>query len=65
MKSLACGFYASLDRLKGKEWLFTKEELDYGKYLSTLSKTLLDADAENYEESLQNLMTASGSGETI
>lgn len=65
MKSLACGFYDAMGLLKGKEWLFTKEELDYGRYLATFSKELLDADAGGYEEALQNLMTASGSGETI
>ncbi len=65
MKSISCGFYDAMGLLKGKEWLFTKEELDYGRYLSEFSKSLLDADPENYKEALQNLMTASGSGESV
>ncbi len=65
MKSISCGFYDAMGLLKGKEWLFTKEELDYGRYLSEFSKSLLDAEPDNYKEALQNLMTASGSGDTI
>jgi len=64
-KSISCGFYDAMGLLKGKEWLFTKEELDYGRYLSEFSKSLLDAEPDNYKEALQNLMTASGSGDTI
>lgn len=63
IKSVSCGFYLALDSLKGKEWLFTKEELDYGKYLATFAKSLLIAKPENYTEKLQSLLTASGSGE--
>ncbi len=65
MKSISCGFYDAMGLLKGKEWLFTKEELDYGRYLSEFSKGLLDAEPDDYKEALQDLMTASGSGETI
>lgn len=65
MKSVACGFLNAMNSIKGKEWLFTKEELDYGNYLSDFSKSLLEVDPENYIEVLQNLLTASGSGETI
>ncbi len=64
-KSISCSFYDAMGLLKGKEWLFTKEELDYGRYLSEFSKILLDAEPDDYKEALQNLMTASGSGETI
>ena len=64
IKSVSCGFYLALDSLKGKEWQFTKEELDYGKYLSAFAKSLLIAKPENYTEKLQSLLTASGSGES-
>lgn len=65
MKSIACGFLVSMNSLEGKEWLFTKEELDYGKYLSEFTSALLKAEGDAYTESLQNLLTASGTGEAI
>ena len=65
MKAIACGLLRSMNSLEGKEWLFTKEELDYGKYLSEFTSILLKADGEEYRAALQNLLTASGSGETI
>jgi len=65
MKSINCGFLTALDSLKGKEWQFTKEELDYGKYLADFAQALLDSPAEGYADSLQNFLTASGSEETV
>ncbi len=65
MKSINCGFLKSMNALKGKEWQFTKEELDYGEYLKDFAKALLDSEPSEYREKLQNLLTASGSGETI
>jgi len=65
LKSVSCGFLMSLNSLKGKEWQFTKEELDYGKYLADFTKALLESPPEDYKDALQNLLTASGSGEVI
>ena len=65
MKSINCGFLRALEALKGKEWQFTKEELDYGEYLAEFAKALLESKPSEYKEKLPNLLTASGSSETI
>ena len=64
-KSTNCGFLKALGAIKGKEWQFTKEELDYGDYLAEFAKVLLDSQPEDYKDAVQNLLTASGSGETV
>ena len=65
IKSTNCGFLKALGAIKGKEWQFTKEELDYGEYLSEFTKALLNSEPEDYKDAVQNLLTASGSGETV
>ena len=65
MKSVGCGFLYAFEALKGKEWQFTKEELDYGKYLADFAKTLLESKAEEYGDALRNLLTAAGSDEAV
>jgi hypothetical protein len=65
LKSIDCGFLTALGVLKGKEWQFTKEEQDYGKYLADFASALLESSPEEYSEALQNILTASGSGETV
>ncbi|MFO7618077.1 MAG: hypothetical protein R6W91_00185 [Thermoplasmata archaeon] len=64
-KSVNCGFLYALDALKGKEWQFTKEELDYGKYLADFARALLDSQPADFADALQNLLTAAGSDETV
>lgn len=63
LKSVDCGFLTALGGMKGREWQFTREELDYGCYLADFARALLDAKPEDYADALQNLLTASGSGE--
>ena len=65
LKSVSCGLLLDLDALKGKEWQFTKEELDYGRYLADFTKALLGSEPDEYKDALQNLLTASGSGEIL
>jgi len=65
LKSVSCGLLMAMNSLKGKEWQFTKEELDYGRYLADFACALLDADPKEYKDALQNLLTASGSGEQL
>jgi hypothetical protein len=64
LKSIDCGFLAALGALKGREWQFTREELDYGAYLADFARALLESKPEGYADALQNLLTASGSGES-
>ena len=65
IKSINCGILTALDALKNKEWQFTKEELDYGNYLADFAKALLNSEPDDYKDAVQNLLTASGSEETI
>jgi hypothetical protein len=65
LKSVSCGLLMAMNSLKGKEWQFTKEELDYGRYLADFACALLDADPKEYKSALENLLTASGSGEQL
>ncbi|MDO9537298.1 MAG: hypothetical protein Q7J68_03155 [Thermoplasmata archaeon] len=65
MKNINCGFLNALGALKGKEWQFTKEEQDYGNYLTDFATALLESEPEEYTDALQNLLTASASGETV
>jgi len=65
IKSINCGFFKALGAIKGKEWQFSKEELDYGDYLADFAKTLLDSKPEEYKDAVQNLLTASGLDETV
>ncbi len=65
VKSINCGFLLAFGVLKGKEWQFSREELDYGGYLADFVKRLLESPPEGYAEALQNLLTASGLNETV
>lgn len=64
-RSVSCGFLMALDTLKSREWQFTKEEKDFGRYLSEFCRALLDSSPEDYKDALNNLLTASGSGEIV
>ena len=65
IKSINCGILTALDSIKNKEWQFTKEELDYGTYLAEFARALLNSEPGDYRDAVQNLLTASGSGETV
>ncbi len=65
MKSLICGFLNALDSMKGKEWQFTKEEQDYGRYLGDFAKALLDSKSETYKDALKNLLDAAGADDDL
>ncbi len=64
-RSISCGFLVALGALKGREWQFSKEELDYGAYLANFINTLLNTESGKYSDALQCLLTASGTNETV
>ena len=64
-KSLNCGLLLALEALKGKEWQFTKEELDYGSYLADYVRAFLDSRPGEYADALRNLLAAAGSDEEV
>ncbi|HTY46613.1 MAG TPA: hypothetical protein VMB46_02990, partial [Methanomassiliicoccales archaeon] len=64
-KALAYAFLHAAGEAEGKTWQFTKEEMDFGAYLSAFASQLMASEKEAYVEALQNMLTASGSGETL
>jgi len=64
-RSLNCGFLIAMGALKGKEWQFSKEEQDYGRYLADFAACLLNSKPEGYSDALQNLLSAAGTNESV
>ncbi len=65
VKSVRYAFLLALDAATGKEWQFTKEQLDFGVFLKDYAEKLIVSEGENYHESLQELLKASGSTQKI
>jgi len=63
-RSLNCGFLVALEALKGREWQFSREEQDFGKYLAGFADNLFKCEPGAYRDALQNLLTAAGTNET-
>lgn len=64
-KSISYAFLLSLGGEKDVQWKYSKEEIEYGEYLKTYAKKLLEVHPKKYAESLQTLLTISGSNEHI
>lgn len=64
-RSLAYAFLLTFKKGEDTKWQYSKEEIEYGKFLKEYAKNLLDAKPKNYSKALQNLLTASGSDEKI
>ena len=64
-KSLAYAFLLVFDKGKESKWQFSPVEVEYGEFLKEYAQKLLDASPKQYSQALQELLTASGSGETI
>lgn len=64
-KSIAYAFLLVLGKGVEVKWKYSKEETDYGEFLQDHAKKLLMGDPEVYGLALQELLTASGSSETI
>jgi hypothetical protein len=64
-KSIAYAFLLSLGKGTEVKWKYSKEEIDYGEFLKDLAKKLLQASPDEYSATLQELLTLSGSSETI
>ncbi|MCK4444832.1 MAG: hypothetical protein KAW09_09825, partial [Thermoplasmata archaeon] len=65
VKSVRYAFLLVLDSATGKEWQFTKEQLDFGVFLKDYAEKLIVSEGDNYHESLQELLKASGSTQKI
>ncbi len=64
-KSIAFAFLLALGKGTEEKWKYSKEEIDYGEYLKKYAEALLIVEPERYSIVLQELLTASGSSETI
>lgn len=50
---------------KGKEWQYTREEVDFAKHLSNQARALLDAEGEEYDSALREFMSSAGAPDEI
>ena len=64
-KSIAYAFLLALGKGTEEKWKYSKEEIDYGQFLQEYTKKILQVEPEHYSETLQELLTASGSSETL
>jgi hypothetical protein len=65
LRAVSYGFLVAVGDSEGKAWQFTKEEMDFGSYLSTFASRLIKSDGDEYHDSLQLLVQTSGSIEQI
>ena len=64
-RSLAYAFLLAFDKGKDTKWQYSQQEIEFGDFLQEYAKHLLDAEPKKYHKALQNLLTVSGSNETI
>lgn len=65
LRAISYGFLVAIGESEGKAWQFTKEEMDFGSYLSIFASKLLQSDGDEYHDALQLIVQASGSIEQI
>jgi hypothetical protein len=62
---VAYGFLVAAGEADSHNWQYTKEEIDFGRYLGEFAQALLVAEGNEYDEALHNLLAASGSNEDL
>lgn len=65
IKAVAYAFLLALKRGEGKKWQYTQTEHDFAQYLKDAAIKLLESEPMEYHETLQNLLSATGSTEKI
>jgi hypothetical protein len=65
IKPVAYAFLLVLGKEASKKWQYDKTDIDFATFLKDKAKALLDAEPEEYHESLQALLSATGSTERI
>lgn len=65
IRSVKYAFLLALDSATGREWQFTKEQLDFGRFLRRYAEKLMKSEGEEYHSSLEQLLRASGSTQEI
>jgi hypothetical protein len=64
-KAVVYGFLVAIGEADSRAWQYTTEEKDFGKYLADFAKAMLEASGDAYHQALENMITASGSGESL
>ncbi|MFQ5919902.1 MAG: hypothetical protein ACE5I4_07660 [Thermoplasmata archaeon] len=64
-KVVSLAFLLAMEAAKGKGWTFRKEERELAEFLTPMADDLLASEGSGYRESLQKLLTASGSSEVL
>ncbi len=64
-KTISCGIIKTLSQGSSKDWLFSKLELETGEYLVPYFQKLLEAEGDEYKETLSEVLVRSGSGESV
>lgn len=65
IRSVKYAFLQALGAAEGKDWQFTKEQLDFGRFLKDYAVKLMESEGDGYHDSLQDLLRASGSTQEI
>jgi hypothetical protein len=64
-KAVAYGFLVAVGEADSHNWQYTKEEIDFGRYLGEFVQTLLASEGNDYDQALLNLLTACGASESL
>jgi len=64
-KAVAYGFLVAVGEADSHNWQYTKEEIDFGRYLGEFARILLAAEGNDYDQALLNLLTACGANESL
>ena len=62
---MAYGFLVAVGEADSHNWQYTKEEIDFGRYLGEFAQILLAAEGNDYDQALLNLLTACGANESL
>jgi len=60
IKSLQMAFMMAVGEHEGKEWHYSKNEVDFARFLMPIAKKLLDAEGADYHRALEELMASAG-----
>ena len=64
-RSVAYAFLLVFEKGKDTKWKYSKDEIEYGEFLTGYAKSLIDVEPKKYTKALQDLLTVCGSNEKI
>ncbi|HHT75163.1 MAG: hypothetical protein ACOX80_05490 [Methanomassiliicoccaceae archaeon] len=65
LRSVSYAFLVAMGEDSSLSWQFTREEMDFGNYLSPFVQRLMSSTGDEYHEALHLLLEAAGSGEKV